>query len=83
MQSLIKQEVRSAMEKNETNLKALIETIEHLDRNIDYESTIQKLEVGWRGGGGEATFYYCIMSNFFCLTYIRNIWDFKIPSLCL
>lgn len=46
---MIKQEVRSAMEKNEAKLKALIETIEHLDRNIDYESTIQKLEVGRRG----------------------------------
>lgn len=49
VQSLIKQEVRSAMEKNEAKLKALIETIEHLDRNIDYESTIQKLEVGRKG----------------------------------
>lgn len=49
VQSLIKQEVCSAMEKNETKLKGLIETIEHLDRKVNYESTIQKLEVGSSG----------------------------------
>eukprot|EP00066_Takifugu_rubripes_P012865 XP_011602131.1 PREDICTED: activating transcription factor 7-interacting protein 2 [Takifugu rubripes] len=45
VQSLVEQEVRSAMERHETKLKGLIETIEHLDRKINYESTIQKLEV--------------------------------------
>lgn len=49
VQSLIEQEVRSAMERHETKLKGLIETIEHLDRKINYESTIQKLEVGGSG----------------------------------
>lgn len=49
VQSLIEQEVRSTMERQETKLKGLIETIEHLDREINYESTIQKLEVGGSG----------------------------------
>lgn len=64
VQGLIEQEVCRAMEKNETKLKGLIETIEHLDRNI--ERTIQKLEVGRRW---EAK-YNCIISSNFYVTYI-------------
>lgn len=37
-----------SQEKNESKLKGLLETIEHLGRNVDYEGTIQKLEVGRR-----------------------------------
>ncbi|XP_041812907.1 activating transcription factor 7-interacting protein 2 [Chelmon rostratus] len=44
VQTLIEQEVRSVVKKNETKLKGLIETIQQLDRGADYESCIQKLE---------------------------------------
>ncbi|XP_023252920.1 uncharacterized protein LOC111647536 isoform X2 [Seriola lalandi dorsalis] len=44
VQTLIKQEVRSAVKKNEIRLEGLIETIEKLDNGFDYESSIQKLE---------------------------------------
>ncbi|XP_022612667.1 activating transcription factor 7-interacting protein 2 isoform X1 [Seriola dumerili] len=44
LQTLIKQEVRSAVKKNEIRLEGLIETIEKLDNGYNYESSIQKLE---------------------------------------
>lgn len=49
VQGLIELDARSEMEKNETKLESLVEAIEHLHRNIDYESTIQRLEVGRSG----------------------------------
>ncbi|XP_034394606.1 activating transcription factor 7-interacting protein 2 isoform X2 [Cyclopterus lumpus] len=44
MQTLIEQEVHTAVQKKESKLKALIETIEKLDRDVDYMSSIQKLQ---------------------------------------
>ncbi|XP_029365360.1 activating transcription factor 7-interacting protein 2 isoform X2 [Echeneis naucrates] len=44
VQTLIKQEVCSAVRKNETRLQDLIETIQKLDHGVDYERSIQKLE---------------------------------------
>lgn len=49
MQTLIEQEVHSALKKNETRLQSLIETIQQLDHGVAYESSIQKLEVGSSG----------------------------------
>lgn len=49
VQILIEQEVRSVLKKSETKLQGLLETIQQLDRQIDYESSIQKLEVGEPG----------------------------------
>lgn len=45
MRKLIDQEVSFAVKRHETKLRGLIETIQHLDHKIDYESSIQKLEV--------------------------------------
>lgn len=46
VQTLIEQEVRSVLKNNETRLQGLYETIQHLERQVDYESSIKKLEVG-------------------------------------
>lgn len=83
VQSLIKQEVRSAMEKNEAKLKSLLETIEHLDRNTDYESTIQKLEVGSRGQ--RVWSHVLQLRNIPLLLlqlHLKHLSIFLIPSLC-
>ncbi|XP_030263738.1 activating transcription factor 7-interacting protein 2 isoform X2 [Sparus aurata] len=44
VQTLIEQEVRSVLKNNETRLQGLYETIQHLERQVDYESSIKKLE---------------------------------------
>ncbi|XP_008290056.1 activating transcription factor 7-interacting protein 2 isoform X2 [Stegastes partitus] len=44
VQALIKQEVRSAVQKNEARLQGLIETIQQLDNGLDYEMSIKKLK---------------------------------------
>ncbi|XP_070838226.1 activating transcription factor 7-interacting protein 2 [Chaetodon trifascialis] len=44
VQTLIEREVSKAVKKSETKLKGLIETIQHLDHGVDYDSSIQKLE---------------------------------------
>ncbi|XP_016895800.1 uncharacterized protein atf7ip2 isoform X2 [Cynoglossus semilaevis] len=44
VRKLIDQEVSFAVKRHETKLRGLIETIQHLDHKIDYESSIQKLE---------------------------------------
>lgn len=49
VQILIDQEVRSALKKSETKLQGLLETIQQVDRQIDYANSIQKLEVGEPG----------------------------------
>ena len=50
MQTLIKQEVRSEAKRNENKLQDLIESVQNLDQAVDYEKTIQKLEVGGSSG---------------------------------
>lgn len=54
VQTLIEKEIRRTMKKNESKLQGLIETIQQLDGGVDYESYIQKLEVG---GSSVAHFY--------------------------
>lgn len=54
VQTLIEQEVSAVGKKNETKLRGLLETIQQLDREVNYESAIQKLEVG--GSSGTHTF---------------------------
>ncbi|XP_059203834.1 activating transcription factor 7-interacting protein 2 isoform X2 [Centropristis striata] len=44
VQTLIEQEVHSAVKKNETKLQDLIETIQQLDRAVNFESSMQTLE---------------------------------------
>ncbi|KAG8007123.1 Activating transcription factor 7-interacting protein 1 [Nibea albiflora] len=44
VQMLIKQEVLSAVRQNETKMQSLIEAIQQLDHECDYERTFQKLE---------------------------------------
>eukprot|EP00064_Thunnus_orientalis_P019605 superscaffoldBa00004973_g19729 len=44
VQTLIEQEVRSAVKKNETKLQSLAEAIQRLNCEVNHESTIQKLE---------------------------------------
>ncbi|XP_036944968.1 activating transcription factor 7-interacting protein 2 isoform X1 [Acanthopagrus latus] len=44
VQTLIEQEVRSVLKNNETRLQGLYETIQHLECQVDYESSIKKLE---------------------------------------
>ncbi|XP_070704253.1 activating transcription factor 7-interacting protein 2 isoform X2 [Pempheris klunzingeri] len=43
-QTLIEQEVHATVKKNETKLQSLIEAIQRLDHDVNYESAIQKLE---------------------------------------
>lgn len=42
---MIKREVNSALKENEDKLQSLIETVEQLDSEADYESCLQNLEV--------------------------------------
>ncbi|XP_068564292.1 activating transcription factor 7-interacting protein 2 isoform X2 [Cebidichthys violaceus] len=44
VERLIEQEVHTAVQKKETKLQGLIETIQQLDRSVDYESSLRKLE---------------------------------------
>ncbi|XP_022075337.2 uncharacterized protein atf7ip2 isoform X2 [Acanthochromis polyacanthus] len=44
VQALVKQEVRSAVRKNEARLQCLIETFQQLDNGLSYEKSIQNLE---------------------------------------
>lgn len=45
VQALISQEVHRALRNSETKLQGLIEAVEQLDREVDFKSSIQKLEV--------------------------------------
>ncbi|KAK9534649.1 hypothetical protein VZT92_007079 [Zoarces viviparus] len=44
VETLIEQEVHAAVQKKESRLQGLIETIQELDRAVDYSSSIQTLE---------------------------------------
>lgn len=44
VQALVKQEVRSAVQKNEARLQCLIETFQQLDNGLNYGKSIQNLE---------------------------------------
>ncbi|XP_031717725.1 activating transcription factor 7-interacting protein 2 [Anarrhichthys ocellatus] len=44
VETLIEQEVHAAVQKKESKLQGLIETIQQLDRAVDYSSSIQTLE---------------------------------------
>lgn len=46
---MIKGEVKSAIKENEDKLGSLIETVQQLDSEADYESCFQNLEVSWSG----------------------------------
>lgn len=60
VQTLIEQEIHRTMKKNETKLQGLIETIQQLECGVDYENSIQKLEVGGSSGTNFYLFVYCI-----------------------
>lgn len=67
MQTLIEQEVCSALKKNETKLQSLIGTIQQLDHGVDYESSIQKLEVD-RSSGAYVELTVCCFTHGFLTT---------------
>lgn len=50
LETLIEQEVDTVFKKRENKLQGLIGTIQQLDREVDYESSMQKLEVGESSG---------------------------------
>ncbi len=50
VQTLVEQEVQAAIKSKERKLQDLLENFEKMDNEIDYASSIQKLEVGGSSG---------------------------------
>lgn len=50
VQTLVEQEVRAAMKSKERKLQDLLEKFEKMDNEVNYASSIQKLEVGGSSG---------------------------------